>query len=646
MFIWWSDKFFMFHNDAYLPALGKKHPEALGASARDMWAEIWEHLGVVAEGILENGNQFYAEEMLVLLDRKGFIEETYWTFSYSPIFNEAEKAEGVFCACNEVTGTVLGQRRLRTLKDLSEAMALVQTLEQACQVASEILSQDANDIPFNLIYLLNGNGTEAQLVSRAGNLTPENSPDTIVLAEGKTGKWPLMQVLRERKEVIVQYLSAEDFRGNGDTDELLPKQAVVLPIFRPGEEGIIGFFISGISPRLEYNGDYHSFHKLLAGQFATLITSAQAREELARQQEHLKELFEQAPVAITILNGPEYIVELANPGICELWGKKYEDVIGKPVLEVLPEVREQGIKELMDNVYRTGEPYVNNELPLMLNYDGQLKKVYVNFVYHPMRNAQGDITGIIVIAIGINEQVEARHEIEAMNKELLAINADLDNFVYSASHDLKAPISNIEGLMVALLENLPEETLASEEVQKLVKYIQGSIERFKRAVTDLTQVARIQRESNEDVASVNISEVVNETLLDFDNAIADLGAHIEKETPQHLNIQFSAKNARSIIYNLISNALKYHASDRELTIRITTEETADYTVLSVSDNGLGINIADEGKMFTMFKRLHDHVEGSGVGLYIVKKIVENAGGKIEVESQIGKGSTFRIFFPH
>src|SRR5690606_36104326 len=96
MFIWWSEDLYMFHNDAYLPALGNKHPEALGAKARVMWAEIWHEIGVIAENILHGGNPFYAEGLKLLLERKGFLEETYWTFSYSSAFDDMGEINGIF----------------------------------------------------------------------------------------------------------------------------------------------------------------------------------------------------------------------------------------------------------------------------------------------------------------------------------------------------------------------------------------------------------------------------------------------------------------------------------------------------------------------------------------------------------------------
>ncbi|MBC3540898.1 PAS domain-containing protein [Rufibacter sp. H-1] len=639
MFIWWSRELYAFHNDAYIPALGDKHPAALGVSARKIWAEIWKDIGGIAENILNGGDSFYAEGLRLLLERKGFPEETYWTFSYSPAFDDQGQVNGVFCACTEVTSTLIGQRRLKTLKDIADAMAQLQTLSQACETASQILAQNENDIPFNQIYLINRQETEAVLLGASGQ---EEAPPRVPLATPETaGKWPFSEVQRTKKLYLVEDLHS--LRGAGPEVQM-PLKAVVHPIFQPGQNHLIGFFVSGISHELEYDKDYQNFHELLVSQIATSIASIQAREEAARQQAELIALFEQAPVAICILRGPEHVVELANPGICELWGKQYGDVIRKPILEALPEVKGQGIIELLDGVYTTGIPYVNNELLVMLERSGTLEPMYFSFVYHPMRNAKREIIGVIAVAIGVNEQVEARQEIEIMNTELRAINADLDNFVYSASHDLKAPISNIEGLVATLVEHLPLEVQQHEEVQRVLALMDASVNRFKRAVSDLTQVAKIQREAGEDIASINLGEVVADVQLDFENMIRAVGARLDLQIAPGSTVKFSAKNVRSIVYNLLSNSLKYRSKERPLHITIATQHVPGFTVLSVTDNGLGMKPEDKDKIFSMFKRLHDHVEGTGIGLYIVKRIVENAGGSIEVESEQNKGTTFKVYF--
>jgi PAS domain S-box-containing protein len=643
MFIWWSKDLYAFHNDAYLPALGKKHPEALGTSAYNLWAEIWGDIGEVVEGLMQQGKDFYAEELLLFLERKGFSEETYWTFSYSPAFNDAGEVDGIFCACFEFTHKVLGQRRLKTLKDISDAKFQIQTLEQACQSVCDILNQNPNDIPFNMIYLLNGTGSEARLFGLAGEIDPTTAPPIIDLTQ-LGADWPLAYVLQSHQLVIIDKGMVKPAPESLDSFSDYPNRAVIVPILKPGQDQLLGFLVAGLSTRLEYDLDYQGFHELITGQIATALTSVQAREEIFRHQEYLHEIFQQAPVAITILRGPQFIVDLANPGMCELWGRQPEEVLGKPILEAMPEIINQGILQLLMGVYQTGVPYVNTEFPIILNRNGNLEQSYFSFVYHPMRNNLGEITGVIAVAISMKEQVEARHEIEEMNRELLAINADLDNFVYSASHDLKAPISNIEGLMEAFVEYLPSETLALEDVRKLISLINSSIERFKRTVTDLTQVARIQREAGADVARLDLAEIISEVQLDFESVIAESGAQISTDLAAGSFIQFSAKNVRSVIYNLLSNALKYRADNRPPHISITTESTPNHLVLTVADNGLGINLADQNKMFSMFKRLHDHVEGTGIGLYIVKKIVDNAGGRIEVESEVGVGTTFKIYF--
>ncbi|GAA4306910.1 hypothetical protein GCM10023183_22430 [Nibribacter koreensis] len=641
MFVWWGKDLYAFHNDAYLPALGEKHPAALGAPAKVLWAEAWEQLGQIAEPILSGGAPFYAEGLYIPLKRKGFMEDTYWTFSYSPAFDDAGHVSGIFCACFEETMTVLGQRRLKSLKDISEAMAQIQTLEDACQTICEVLDQNPGDVPFSQIYLLSEGAEEARLLGQAGMPADKAVPYIFLAEERLSGHWPLGRVLLSKQKEIIPHANGTFVLDRQEADG---SWAVMVPIYRPGQEDLLGFLVAGLSSKLEYDLPYQDYHGLIAGQIATSIASVQAQAETARRQAYLTELFQQAPVAICIMSGPEHVIDMANPGICELWGKNHDDVIGRPILDALPEVRNQGIKELLDGVVQTGIPYVNNELAVELLRNGALETVYVSFVYHPLRDAQHNIMGVIAIAVGINEQVEARHQIEAKNRELLAINADLDNFVYSASHDLRAPISNIEGLIEALLQDLPPETLQREVVSQVVRLIHGSIDRFKRTVSDLTEVAKIQREAGEDVAALNLAEVVSEVCLDFKAFIEKSGAQIETDFRSNATVQFSAKNMRSVVYNLISNSLKYRAPDRVPVVRISTEVMPHHVVLSVQDNGLGINPGDRTKIFSMFKRMHDHVEGTGIGLYIVKRIVENAGGEIAVKSQPGEGTTFKVYF--
>ena len=143
-----------------------------------------------------------------------------------------------------------------------------------------------------------------------------------------------------------------------------------------------------------------------------------------------------------------------------------------------------------------------------------------------------------------------------------------------------------------------------------------------------------------------MTDLISDIILDLDDQIATINARVEVDVDACNAIRFSEKNMRSIIYNLLSNALKYRDPKRIPLIKISSEAAGDYNILKVSDNGLGMKPGGTGKIFSMFTRLHDHVEGSGIGLYMVKKIIENAEGRIEVESKIGEGSTFSVYFKH
>ncbi len=243
------------------------------------------------------------------------------------------------------------------------------------------------------------------------------------------------------------------------------------------------------------------------------------------------------------------------------------------------------------------------------------------------------------LTLEINQELEER--VQERTKELTRVNKDLDNFVYTASHDLKAPINNIEGLMTALQETLQEKCLDMEDISPILGMINESVGRFKNTLLDLTEVAKVQYEEAEDKAC--FKEILDDVKLNIKDLIKDYEATIIEDFSQAPEILFSRKNLRSIIYNLISNSIKYSSPDRKPEIRITTTPSEDGVLLTVQDNGLGLKKEDQGKIFDMFKRLHSHVDGTGVGLAIVKRIVENCDGCIEFESELGKGSVFKLY---
>jgi signal transduction histidine kinase len=228
------------------------------------------------------------------------------------------------------------------------------------------------------------------------------------------------------------------------------------------------------------------------------------------------------------------------------------------------------------------------------------------------------------------------------NKDLSKINLELDNFVYTASHDLKAPVNNLEGLMANLHDELKDEIPARKDLSEILDLMQNSISRFKITLSDLSVTAAGKGGGYTTFAVNSFAELTSEVKLNFKKQLEEKRA-VFKENYAVSHIRFSTKDLRSILHNLISNAVKYNCPERRLQVVINTYSEGDYVVLSVGDNGIGMKEADKDKIFQMFQRAHSHVEGVGVGLGIVSRIVENSGGKIEVESELNRGTVFKVY---
>ena len=236
---------------------------------------------------------------------------------------------------------------------------------------------------------------------------------------------------------------------------------------------------------------------------------------------------------------------------------------------------------------------------------------------------------------------QEQEKLKDNNQQLTKINIDLDNFIYTASHDLKAPIINIEGLLQLLDSELKDHS--DKDILLMIEMMQKSISKFKIVINELADVSRIQKNYEEDKEEIDIAELLEEVQYSLMTQLREADA-ISKTSLAINKIKFSKRNFRSILYNLISNAIKYRSPSRQPVIEVTTKVSGNgWLVLSVKDNGIGMAAGFEDKIFKLFRRMSNKQEGSGVGLYIVKRIVENAQGKVEVNSELDKGSEFRIY---
>jgi PAS domain S-box-containing protein len=293
MWLGWGQDFTFFYNDAYARmTLGPKHPWALGRSAREVWAEIWGDIGPRAEKVIATGEATWDEGLLLFLERRGFPEETYHTFSYSPIPGDGGGVGGMLCVVTEDTERTIGERRLRTLRELAaRTNGEARSAEDACQTAARTLADNPRDLPFALIYLLDDDTKTARLTGATG--LPDGSPaapqSVNLIGEGRGG-WPLAAVLGSGHAEVMTGL--EERFGPlpcGPWPEP-PKQAVVVPMAKPGQNRPAGFVVAAVSPRLVFTDEYKGFLELLAGHVATTVSNARAYEEERRRAEALAEL--------------------------------------------------------------------------------------------------------------------------------------------------------------------------------------------------------------------------------------------------------------------------------------------------------------------------------------------------------------------
>ena len=228
MFVWWGQQMTKFYNDAYIPVLGKRHPQALGQPASRVWAEIWDTLGPQAEAVLNQGQSTWNQELLLVMERNGYTEETYFTFSYSPVANDDGPVGGVFCACSEDTQRVLSDRRLATLRELAAETVTAKTQKAACEISATVLTNNAYDIPFALFYLLDGESEIARLAGTtrlaAGTLA---SGEAIEHTSAQKCHWQLKQVIETGESKIIEDLEAQFGLLPGGAWSQSPHQAVV-----------------------------------------------------------------------------------------------------------------------------------------------------------------------------------------------------------------------------------------------------------------------------------------------------------------------------------------------------------------------------------------------------------------------------------
>ncbi len=289
MFVWWGEQLINLYNDAYRSILGGKHPWALGRPANIVWREIWDQVEPRARSAMSGNSGTYDESLLLIMERYGYPEETYYTFSYSPVPNDDGGTGGIFCANTDDTQRILGERQLALLRELASQTADARTIEQACALSASSLATDTRDLPFALIYLFSPDHKRITLAGASGIAAGHPAAPADVSAD-ENSPWPFHTAVHATSPLLIDVRDTPLRDLPSGPWNRPPSQAVAVPVSSSGATGRSGLLITGLNPFRRYDDAYEGFLKLLAGHISAAIANAQAYEDERRRAEALAEL--------------------------------------------------------------------------------------------------------------------------------------------------------------------------------------------------------------------------------------------------------------------------------------------------------------------------------------------------------------------
>jgi PAS domain S-box-containing protein len=644
---------------------------------------------------LEDRTAVMGTEVPATMLREGHLQTTYYNFVFQPFYDEEGVARGVIEVAVEVTEQVLARQQIELQEQkthqLNEELAtsneeLAATNEEL-HASNEELSSSNNALfqTQHALHQLNEK-LEARIVERTQALQQAQ-------AQAESQRQRLARLFQQAPAAICILAGSELVFElvNPGYQQLFPDRTLLdkpflqaLPelIDHPAYQTLRAVYQTGVThqeasllirlPRAE-DGHLQNryFNYMQQARYdeqgrinGVLVFAFEVTAQVLAQQAHeasawqLQLLTDSVPVLIGYLDQKQKF-RFANKAYKAWFGYEPAALIGHSLESVIGELAYQRVRGYVARALAGERVDFEAEMPYSATNVRHIRGSYVPDV------RSGHVIGLYGLVDDVTEQVVAHHKVQELNEELAAMNeelhvsneelvmtnrqlmrtnVDLDTFIYTASHDLKAPITNIEGLLTALREYLPAEVQQQELVGRVLLMMQGAVERFQLTIAQLTDISRLQQVQDQPTEHVNLAAVVEAVRLDLLPLIESTGAQLAVDVGQHFYIMFAPQHLRSVIYNLLSNALKYRHPDRAPEVVLRASRVHDTIVLTVQDNGLGIDATHQSRLFGLFQRLHSHVEGSGVGLFMVKRLVENAGGTITLQSELGVGSSFTVTF--
>ena len=380
-------------------------------------------------------------------------------------------------------------------------------------------------------------------------------------------------------------------------------------------------------------------------------TVLERTKELQETRRMYEELYHTAPDMMLSVNPYKRTIINCNDTAVNLLGYKREELIGKRVFFIFHEDSFAAAKKGIKQFKETGEL---KERKLYVKTKDE-RKIPVLLTASAVKNSNGEIIHSNSVLKDISALSKAENELKKLNieleervkertKQLEQVNEDLENFAYITTHDLKSPLVNIKGHTNILQNELKNDD--NKIVSKALDWIIDSIKLAESRIESIMEVAKLKQSAVNLIEEINVIELCREVEKELDTLVKMKDIDFKMVTNEVESISFNKVHLKSILLNLIHNSIKYKRKNTKPEVVVTFLNKAGKMTISVKDNGLGFDLKKQSsKLFSMFGRLHDHVEGKGMALYLAKRIMENASGSIEVESELGVGTIFTLNLP-
>ena len=517
--LWWGRELVMLYNDEYIPMLGAKHPSALGQAGAVCWPEIWGVIGPMLGQVLDKGEPTRSRDLLLTLERKGFPEECYFSFSYSPIRDETGNVGGVFTPVIETTAKVIGERRLKTLRDLASHSAAMLDADETIRQSAAVLAQNPYDVAFAALYVLRPDRRSAERHALVG-VADTCATFPVELVVGPNVPTSVDQAISafdgqpQLVEGLTGRLTPDDLPANPWPET--PDRAVALPIVLSGEERPSAILIAGLSPRLEFDQGYREFLELVGRQIGTRISDARAYEAERRRAEALAEI-DRAKTA----------------------------------------------------------------------------------------------------------------------------------FFSNVSHEFRTPLTLMLGPLEEALNDPSRAGFAPHQKERLEIAHRNSL-RLLKLVNTLLDFSRIEAgRVQAQFEATDLSALTADLVSSFRSAFDKAGLFLKADCPPLPQpIHVDRDMWEKVVLNLISNAFKFTF---EGGVEVNLRSDGDGAALTVRDTGVGIPEEELPRLFERFHRIEGQrsrsFEGSGIGLALVHELVRQHSGAIDVQSRVGRGTSFTVTIP-